>query len=248
MVNSGYIKIHRKIIDWEWYTDSNVKSLFLHCLIKANHKKKSWQGIEIDRGSFITSYAKLALELNLSIQQIRTAIGKLKSTNEVTFKTTSKYSVISINNYDDYQEINKQVNRQITNEQQTNNNQITTTNNEKNEKNDKNKDTKHKYGQFKNVLLTDKEYNKLKKDYQNIDEIIEFFSSYIEEKGYKSKSHNLTIRRWVIKAFNEKKVGKPKYSNDREVPTPSWMDKQPKENVSKDDLQGLKETLKNDFK
>ena len=69
--------------------------------------------------------------------------------------------------------------------------------------NNKKKQTKHKFGTYQNVKLTEKEYNKLKNDYSNIDDIINWFSAYIEEKGYKSKSHNLTIRRWVIEAFNK---------------------------------------------
>jgi len=62
---------------------------------------------------------------------------------------------------------------------------------------------KHKYGLYDNVLLTDKEYENLKSKYFNIDGIIEWFSSYIVEKGYKSKSHNLAIQRWVADAVNK---------------------------------------------
>lgn len=75
------------------------------------------------------------------------------------------------------------------------------------------RETKHKYGTYKNVLLTDDEITKLKDDYLNIniDDLINWFSAYIEEKGYKSKSHNLAIRRWVIEAYSK---SKPKKSID----------------------------------
>ena len=73
----------------------------------------------------------------------------------------------------------------------------------------KDKECKHTHGQFKNVLLTDKEYEKLKNEFSEADEAIEFLSAYIAEKGYKSKSHYLTIRRWVIKAVREQ-AEKPK--------------------------------------
>lgn len=73
----------------------------------------------------------------------------------------------------------------------------------------KDKECKHTHGEFKNVLLTDKEYEKLKKEFPETDEAIEFLSAYIAEKGYKSKSHYLAIRRWVINAVKERK-GKPK--------------------------------------
>ena len=75
-------------------------------------------------------------------------------------------------------------------------------------KNDKNERMKEKvvYGQFQNVLLTDDEYGRLKMDFPLlVDAAIEFLSGYIEEKGYKSKSHNLAIRRWVIDAVSKQK-------------------------------------------
>ena len=76
----GWISLHRKMIDWEWYNEPNTIRLFLHCLLKANHQDKKWRGIDIKRGSFVTSYAKLADELELSIQNVRTALNNLKLT------------------------------------------------------------------------------------------------------------------------------------------------------------------------
>jgi hypothetical protein len=60
------------------------------------------------------------------------------------------------------------------------------------------------FGEFQNVKLTRKEYEKLKEDFpKKADDAIKFLDEYIEEKGYKSKSHNLAIRRWVIDAVDE---------------------------------------------
>ena len=142
----GWIKLHRKMVDWEWYNDNNTKILFIHLLLTANHKEKNWQGHTILRGQKITSLEHLAKETNLSVQQIRTSLSKLKSTNEITIKTTNKNTLVTILKYSDYQDKdeennkqdNTQFNNQITNEQQTNNKQITTNKNDKNEKNDKN--------------------------------------------------------------------------------------------------------------
>ena len=47
MENTGWIKLHRKFLKWEWYSDINTKSLFLHLLLTANHKDKQWQGITV---------------------------------------------------------------------------------------------------------------------------------------------------------------------------------------------------------
>lgn len=147
IVKGGWIKIFRTMLEWEWYDDINVKIVFLHLLLKANFEDKKWKGINIKRGDLITSYGNLADELGLTSMQVRTAIQKLKSTNEITTKTTNKYTLITLLKYSNYQDFqidnNKQDNRQnnfsnnnqITNEQQTNNNQITTTKEYKNIRN-----------------------------------------------------------------------------------------------------------------
>lgn len=102
-MDHGWIKIHRSILSWEWYDDANTFRLFFHCLILANHKTKEWRGIPIERGSFLTSYPKLAEALKLTENQIRYSLNKLKVTGEVTVKVTVKYSMVSICNYERYQ-------------------------------------------------------------------------------------------------------------------------------------------------
>jgi hypothetical protein len=37
---SGWIKIHRSILEWEWYEDTNTFRLFMHLILKANHKDR----------------------------------------------------------------------------------------------------------------------------------------------------------------------------------------------------------------
>jgi uncharacterized phage protein (TIGR02220 family) len=129
----GWIKLHRGLLEWEWYDEPNVFRLFLHCLLKANHSDKSWRGTTIKRGEFVTSLQNLSSETKLSVQQVRTCLKKL--TNELTIKSTSQHTVIQVVKYNEYQDDNKQSNKQVTNEQQTNNKQITTTKNDNNNNN-----------------------------------------------------------------------------------------------------------------
>lgn len=142
MAISGYIKLHRKIIDWEWYTDVNTKCLFFHLLIIANHTDKKWRGETIKKGECLTSYANLSVQTGLTVQQVRTSLKKLEKTGDVTIKTTNKNTVIMVVNYCLYQfeqqTNNTPNNNQVTNEQQSSNNQVTTTKNDKNYKNVKN--------------------------------------------------------------------------------------------------------------
>lgn len=70
------------------------------------------------------------------------------------------------------------------------------------------KKTKHKYGEYKQVLLTDEEYKKLLENYGqiNLDNIITYFDREIEMKGYKYKSHYLAILKWAGKAALEEQA------------------------------------------
>lgn len=141
MDNSGYIKLHRKFLEWEWYDDINCKVLFIHCLIKANYRDKQWRGKTIQRGQFFTSIDNLADELHLSPQQIRTSLSKLETTKEIVKKSTNEGTYITICNYDNYQQLNQTDqqtdNKPITNDQQTDNKRITTTKKDKKEKKEK---------------------------------------------------------------------------------------------------------------
>lgn len=125
-INGNWIKLFSKFMNWEWYKDSNTKGVFIHCLLKANWKDGKFEGKVIKRGSFVTGRKKLAEELELSEQQVRTALKHLISTNEITISTTNKYSVITIVNYELYQQVNQQTNQQLTNNQPTTNQQLTT--------------------------------------------------------------------------------------------------------------------------
>ena len=133
-MNNGWIKLHRSLLDWEWYDDVNVTRLFLHCLFKANHKDKKYRGSVVKRGTFLTGRDLLALETGLSVQQIRTSLTKLKSTNELTIKSSRQGTVIEVVNYDKFQDATNTP----TNEQPTSNQQVTSNKNDKKEKNDKN--------------------------------------------------------------------------------------------------------------
>jgi hypothetical protein len=128
--HQGWIKLHRQILEWEWYSDNNCFRLFLHLLLKANHKEKRFKGLELKVGSIVTSRDLLARETGLTSQQIRTALTKLISTNEITSVTSSQGTIIQIVSYEKYQVPTNE----ITNEQPTINQRATTNNNVKKEK------------------------------------------------------------------------------------------------------------------
>lgn len=151
MVNAyGHIKIDRKILKWEWYSDSKMVHLFIHLLLSANHKDSKFQGVEVKRGQVIVGRLKLAATVGFTENQIRAGLNRLKKTGEITIKTTNKFSIVTICKYDTYQSYKENNNQQdhqpttneTTNKPPTNHQQLTTNNNSiNNEKNEKKTNT-----------------------------------------------------------------------------------------------------------
>lgn len=81
------------------------------------------------------------------------------------------------------------------------------------------KQTKHRYGEYKNVLLTDTEFDKLKEEYPtDYGDRIERLSFYIESTGKSYKNHLATIRNWDRMDKDRKKVSeKPKRNYDASI-------------------------------
>ena len=126
MHGGDYIFLNRKLLDWGWYKDINTKTVFIHCLLKANWKNGIFQGEQIPRGSFVTSNEKLAKETGLSVSKVRTAIKHLELTGEIASKGTSKFTVITVKKYDLYQKNDMVNDKQIASKSQTNDKQIAT--------------------------------------------------------------------------------------------------------------------------
>ncbi len=114
----GYILIHRKLCNWQWYKDSNTKSLFIDLLLDANWQESKSGFLTIERGQVLTSLKRMNERTGLSFREIRTSLSKLEKSGEIDKQTTNKYTIITINNYNDYQDIDKQT----TNKRQTKDN------------------------------------------------------------------------------------------------------------------------------
>lgn len=137
---NGYVKIHRKLLQWGWYQDNVVKGVFFHLLLTAAFRDSQWMGRTIKKGQVIVSMKKMAEELGFTRQQVRTAINKLKSTNEITTEATNRYTIVTVVNWEEYQSANENATNKPTSnrtiKQPTSNQQIT--NKQPHRKNDKN--------------------------------------------------------------------------------------------------------------
>ena len=129
-MDNTYIKLFRNLLNWEWYKDANTMRVFLHILLNANYKPRRYKGYEIPAGACVFGRKSCAAALGLTEQQVRTAINHLKSTNEITTKTTNRFTIVFVEKWDlwqmsDGQATNKTTNKR-TNKQPTTNQQLTT--------------------------------------------------------------------------------------------------------------------------
>lgn len=193
---ADYLKLHRKMLQWGWYSDTNTKAVFIHCLLKANWKPGEWKGIHYESGQFITSLQTLAVETSLTVSQVRTAIRHLKMTGEIADLSQGNYRVITVNNWNEYQGNDKPGDSPVTDASQTFDKPLTT------DKEVKNKDTNNIY--INNNRAFQKPSVEEVKNYcleRNNSVDPEAFVSFYDSKGWmigknKMKDWKAAVRTW----------------------------------------------------
>ncbi len=176
--------------------------LFIYLLISANKEPGEWRGVKIMRGQLLTGLSSLNKHTGISYQTLRTCLKRLEKTKEINIQATNQYSIITICNYEEYQQkqqaTNKQPNKRLTNDQQATNN--------KQEEEEEIKKEKKVYAEF--VSMLEDEYKKLVSFHgaRNTKIFIDVLNNYKGSTGKTYKSDYLTILNWVID--KTKKEGK----------------------------------------
>lgn len=215
-MSAGHIKAHRELMNKAFYKDSEKVHLWMHLLFKANWQDKEemfgGKPIICKAGQFTTGRKQLSIETGINeskVERILTYFEKIE--HQIEQQKTSVNRLISIVNWSKYQQSEQRNEQQVNNDRTTSEHTIIIKENKelkeyKKEDVKEQKPKKLTFGTYQNVKLTKEEHERLESEYskQFIDGLIEWFSAYIAEKGDKSKSHNLTIRRWVIEAYKEK--------------------------------------------
>ena len=104
MNDIGYIKIWRQVADWRWWSDDAVFRIFIGLIILANYKDGEFKIKTVKRGSFITSLDNLCAFFQCSKSKIRRCLKCLCETGEITEEPNNHYRLITITNYDCYQD------------------------------------------------------------------------------------------------------------------------------------------------
>lgn len=218
MLESGYIKLYRSLLSWEWYDDINTKTVFLHLLLTVNIAKRQWHGITVPCGSRVSSYAVLAKETRLTERQVRTAISHLETTGELTRYKYPNFTVFAINNYDKYQLLTDE-----TTGQRQGNDKVATGQRQQNKKIEEDKEDN--YLSFldaekeKNAPPTFEEIQKYAEE-NGIETDLKRFYTYYEQHQWKTKNGDditdwtATLRYW------EKRDGKFKKKKKQQQETP----------------------------
>ena len=131
---SGWIKLHRSILDWEWYLDYKSLTVFIFCLLKANSTPKKWMGVELNTGEFITSLNQISAQTGLSIKEVRNRLNKLEKTGEISKQKGTQWTKIKVCKFDSYQINEDKKGTERANEGQTKGKRRATTKNKENNK------------------------------------------------------------------------------------------------------------------
>ena len=201
MANEGYIKLYRKMMKWGWYTDTNTKCVFLHLLFMACYEPYYVGGIRLEPGQIITTVKEISEGTGISTQSVRTSLNRLKSTNEITIKTSNKNSLITVNNYSDYQGDNKPSNNQLTNNQQTTNKQLTNPSYNKEGKKGRKEEGNKSMGKTKfspPTLEEVKAYCLERKNSVDAERFYDYYSAngWVQGKGKPIKDWKACVRTW----------------------------------------------------
>ena len=207
---STFIKIDRNLLQWRWFQDSNTLQLWIYLLASVNIKDHDFMNITVHRGELATSYPSLSAATGQTVKEIRTALEHLKATGEVAVTRHPKFSVISVLNYDLYQGVGQSKGSQKAGCGQSKGNNIRM-------EECKNKRTLSKdsvcdkgtrpRGKFKNVFLTDDEYEEYRQIYSDIDTIIDELSASIETQPNRYGKGHPTA--WLDKFIAQKQKTAP---------------------------------------
>jgi hypothetical protein len=140
-MTNGWVKLHRKILDNPICRKPNYSWLWVVLLLKANHKEHSfiWNNEKqiCKKGQLLTGRKELSNETGIKEGTIETILNYFESQHQIQQQKTTKFRLISVLNWEEYQDIQQEFQQQTDNKLTTNRQQNDTNNNDKNNKNEK---------------------------------------------------------------------------------------------------------------
>ena len=142
MKNNGWILLYRKLKDTGYYKKSQYVHLWIHLLLTANHEPKEFMWnkeiIIIKDGQLLTGRKQLSKETGIPETTIERALEFfVKNGHQIEQQKTTKFRIITIVNWKEYQTEKHKVDKKTDNRRTTDGQQMDTNNNVKNDNNDK---------------------------------------------------------------------------------------------------------------
>jgi hypothetical protein len=135
---NGWIYLHRKLLNWRWHDCPKTLAVWIRLLVDANWKETEYHEYKIPRGSGVCGLHALSEKTGCSVRAVRTALTRLKSTGEITTKSTNQFTIYTVVKYEEYQraptETTSETTSETTNNRQTNDKQTTTSEERKKER------------------------------------------------------------------------------------------------------------------
>lgn len=180
----GWISLHRKMLQSDIFQNEKMFKIFMYCLMKATHKERKqrvgMQVIDLEKGQFIFGRNVAASELNMNESTVYQYVKILEEDGAITIDSNNKFSVVSVVNWEFYQDNNNNV----TTKEQQNNNKITTKEQQNNTNNNVN-----------NVDNVNKEQDPFSEEQK-------IFDYYISKNLIKHKTFTPKMKQEVRKALS----------------------------------------------
>ena len=199
---NGWIKLHRQLLSSDVFSNPKVLKVWIWCLLKASSKPYDaiigLQTVHLEEGQFVFGLIKASEELDIPARSLRRYLDVLQEHGMVAIKTTNKYSILTVKNWGFYQGSGNGKSEGVANKCQTN----------ANIQEGKEYISKRPFGSFRNVMLSDDDYEALKNQFpDDYRERIEELSSYMKSKGKDNEyaNHYATIVSWANKNRSGKK-------------------------------------------
>lgn len=111
MGKGNWIKLHRSLIEWEWWDDHNATRLLVCLLLSVNYEDKRWKGVLIKAGSMVLSWDTLSSKSGLTVKQCRIAMKKLEGAGEVAREVTNRFQLVTLAKWEKLQAVDHEVGR-----------------------------------------------------------------------------------------------------------------------------------------
>ena len=103
-MNSGWIRLSRRLLDWQWHDEPNMVALWVHLLLRANYEPTKYHGMTIGAGQFVTTLKELSSSTGLTDKQVRYCLGRMVADGAITISAKRRsHTIISIANFAQYQ-------------------------------------------------------------------------------------------------------------------------------------------------